>query len=136
MSVSSAEVFTPADLPRSTMVRASWPALSRSFLNAPEPTFTSRPRPRVPSAIFFDMIDESTSAIHATVEYQEERYALFLRANIRMLFNEIHIMFAWFLLFSIVLSVIFVFLSTTYFGMSLADLVGATQRLSEGELSV
>ena len=67
MSVSRATVRTPASVPSSTMVRASSPARSRSFMNAPEPTLTSRTRVSVPSAIFLLMIELAMSGIASTV---------------------------------------------------------------------
>ncbi|HZW67809.1 MAG TPA: HAMP domain-containing sensor histidine kinase [Pseudogracilibacillus sp.] len=80
--------------------------------------------------------NELSNTIGVPVRYQEEQYALFLRPNIKMLFNEIHIMFAWLLLFIIVLSVILVFISTKYVVKPLTELIEATQKLSEGDFSV
>ena len=68
MSVSSARVATPASRPRSTIVRASSRAASRSFMKAPEPTLTSRTRAPVPSAIFLLMMELAISAIDSTVD--------------------------------------------------------------------
>jgi hypothetical protein len=42
-------------------------AVSTSFMNAPAPTFTSITRPSMPSASFFDMIDDVISGIDSTV---------------------------------------------------------------------
>ncbi len=67
MSVSSATVGTPASPPRPTIVRASSRACSGSFMNAPEPTLTSRTRPPVPSAIFLLMIELAINGIDSTV---------------------------------------------------------------------
>jgi hypothetical protein len=61
MLVSRADVATPASWPSSTIVRASSLDFSMSFRNAPEPNFTSRTSAPVPSAIFFDMIDDAIS---------------------------------------------------------------------------
>ncbi len=49
------------------MAVASSAARSRSAMKAPEPTFTSRTRAEVPSAIFFDMIEEAMSGTDSTV---------------------------------------------------------------------
>lgn len=67
MSVSSATVRTPLSVPNSTMVEASSRASSIVFMNAPVPTLTSRTSEPVPSAIFFDMIEEAMSGIASTV---------------------------------------------------------------------
>ena len=42
-------------------------------MNAPEPNFTSSTRAAVPSAIFFDMIDEAISGMHSTVPVMSRR---------------------------------------------------------------
>lgn len=67
MAVSRATVLTPASVPSSTMVMASSRARSTVFMNAPEPTLTSSTSAPVPSAIFFDMIEEAISGIDSTV---------------------------------------------------------------------
>ncbi len=67
MLVISADVATPASSPSSTMVRASSRERSMSCRNAPEPNFTSSTSAPVPSAIFFDMIDDAISGIASTV---------------------------------------------------------------------
>ncbi len=65
--VSSARVSTPASRPSDTIVSASSLARSNSCMNAPEPNFTSSTSAPVPSAIFFDMIDDAMSGIASTV---------------------------------------------------------------------
>src|SRR5215213_6392110 len=55
MSVSSATVRTPSAVPSSTMAWASSAAGRRSFMNAPEPTFTSSTNAPVPSALVLDV---------------------------------------------------------------------------------
>lgn len=67
MLVSRAVVRTPASVPRSTIARASSRERSMSTMNAPEPNFTSSTSASVPSAIFFDMIEEAISGIASTV---------------------------------------------------------------------
>jgi len=73
MSVSSATVRTPASAPRSTIVWASSRAASRVFMKAPEPTLTSSTSESVPSAIFFDMMEDAMSGTHSTVEVVSRR---------------------------------------------------------------
>ncbi len=73
MSVTSATVFTPASVPRSTIVRASSVASSWVFMKAPLPTLTSSTRAPVPSAIFLLMIEEAMSGIASTVPVTSRR---------------------------------------------------------------
>ncbi len=49
------------------MVRASVRASSCVFMKAPLPTFTSSTSASMPSASFFDMIDEAISGMQSTV---------------------------------------------------------------------
>ena len=49
------------------MASASSRAEPTSFMNAPDPTFTSSTRADVPSAIFFDMIELAMRGIDSTV---------------------------------------------------------------------
>ena len=67
MSVSSADVLTPASFPSCTNTVANSFARSRVFMNAPEPTFTSRTNEEVPSAIFLLMIEDAIRGIASTV---------------------------------------------------------------------
>jgi hypothetical protein len=63
----TAVVGTPSAAPSRTMVSASWRAEPTSFMNAPEPTLTSRTRADVPSASFLDMIELAISGMDSTV---------------------------------------------------------------------
>ena len=67
MSVSTAVVRSPCAAPMSTIASASSRARSGVFMNAPEPDFTSRTRPSVPSAIFLLMIELAISGTDSTV---------------------------------------------------------------------
>ena len=64
---------TPASVPSATIVEASSRARSRSFMNAPVPTLTSRTSAPVPSAIFLLMIEEAMSGIASTVPVTSRR---------------------------------------------------------------
>ena len=55
-------------MPTSTIERAKATDNSGVGMKAPEPTLTSRTRASVPSAIFFDMIEDAMSGIASTVE--------------------------------------------------------------------
>lgn len=47
--------------------------MASSFMNAPEPTFTSSTRVPVPSAIFLLMIEEAISGMASTVAVTSRR---------------------------------------------------------------
>ena len=63
----------PRPCPSRNMVSASWRADPTSFMNAPEPTLTSRTNAEVPSAIFFDMIELAISGMDSTVPVTSRR---------------------------------------------------------------
>ena len=73
MSVSRATVRTPFASPRPTIVSASRARRRASGRNAPAPTLTSSTSASVPSAIFFDMIDDAMSGIASTVPVTSRR---------------------------------------------------------------
>lgn len=83
MPVSRATVFTPWSVPRETMVSASSRASSTVFMKAPVPHLTSRTREPVPSAIFFDMIEEAISGMASTVPVTSRSAYSFLSAGAR-----------------------------------------------------
>ena len=57
----------PCADPIPTMVSASARAEGSSFMNAPEPVLTSSTNPSIPSASFFDMIEEAMRGSDGTV---------------------------------------------------------------------
>ena len=67
ISVSNAEVVTPAPLPTSTMHRANSRDFSNVGMKAPEPTFTSITNASSPAASFLERIDAVINGIDSTV---------------------------------------------------------------------
>jgi|SRR5690625_664421 len=80
--------------------------------------------------------NELTNTIGVPLEYNNKQYALFIRPNIKLLFNEMHFLFAWLLGLTITLSIIFVFISTKYLINPISKLTKATKSLSEGNFSI
>lgn len=80
--------------------------------------------------------NELLNSIGVPIEHNEERYALFMRPNIKMLFNEMHILFAWLLAITIILSIICVAVSTKFMVQPISKLTTATKDLSEGNFSI
>lgn len=77
-----------------------------------------------------------TNTIGVPLEYQDKQYALFIRPNIELLFSEMHILFAWILGLTIVLSITFVLISTKYLVNPISKLTKATDKLSKGKYPV
>ena len=80
--------------------------------------------------------NELKNTIGVPLKYKEKDYALFIRPDIKLLFNEMHYLFAWILLLSIVLSVIFVLFSTKYLIKPITKLTQATKSLAVGQFQV
>ncbi|CQR45959.1 Heme sensor protein HssS [Paraliobacillus sp. PM-2] len=80
--------------------------------------------------------NELTNTIGVPLTHNEQKYALFLRPDIELLFNEMRKLFAWMLLFAILLSIIMVVLSTKYLIKPITKLTKATKTLSNGEFDV
>ena len=80
--------------------------------------------------------NELKNTIGVPVDYQEQRYALFIRPDIKLLFNEMHILFAWLLALTIALSIIFVLISTKYLIQPISKLTAATKKLAKGDFKV
>lgn len=80
--------------------------------------------------------NELTNTIGVPLKYNDKQYALFMRPNIKLLFTEMHILFAWLLALTIVLSIIFVLISTKFLVNPISKLTTATKELSEGNFSI
>lgn len=80
--------------------------------------------------------NELSNSIGVPLTYGGEKYALFLRPNIKLLFNEMHILFAALLTLTIFLSIVFVLLSTRYLITPIAKLTAATTRLANGQYDI
>src|SRR5699024_3712977 len=56
--------------------------------------------------------------------------------DIKLLFNEMHYLLAWMLLFTIILSIVLVLISTKYLLHPLSKITKATERLSQGNFDI
>lgn len=95
------------------------------ILNFPQKTFVTG---------FF--ANELKNTIGVPFTHNEKNYALFIRPDIKLLFNEMHLLFAWLLVFTIVLSIIMVLFSTKYLVKPISKLTTATKSLSSGNFNV
>lgn len=95
------------------------------ILNFPQETFVTG---------FFANELENTIGVPFT--HNEKNYALFIRPDVKLLFNEMHYLFGWLLVFTILLSVIMVLFSTKYLVKPISKLTTATKSLSNGDFNV
>ncbi|MDQ0216745.1 signal transduction histidine kinase [Oikeobacillus pervagus] len=63
-------------------------------------------------------------------------YAMFVRPDIKLLFNEMHVLFGWLLLLTILLSILFVMISTKFLIKPIHTLTNATKKLKRGDFSI
>src|SRR5690625_3037143 len=80
--------------------------------------------------------NELENTIGVPFTYEGEQYALFIRPDIKLLFNEMHYLLAWMLLFTIILSIVLVLISTKYLVHPLSKITKATERLSQGNFDI
>jgi len=80
--------------------------------------------------------NELSNTIGVPLTHNGKHYALFLRPDIKLLFNEMHILFAWLLALTILLSIVFVLISTKYLVKPISKLTKATKSLAEGNFNV
>lgn len=80
--------------------------------------------------------NELKNSVGVPFTYQQRNYALFIRPDIKLMFNEMHLLFAWLLLTSILLSIIFVSISSKYLVKPIVKLNQATKILSEGNFTI
>ncbi|WP_163527772.1 sensor histidine kinase [Halobacillus ihumii] len=80
--------------------------------------------------------NELTNSIGVPVEINGERHALFMRPDIEQQFNEIHILLAVLLVFTILLSMILVLFSTRYIVRPMKNLTEATEKIANGQYSI
>lgn len=80
--------------------------------------------------------NELTNTIGVPLSYKGENYAIFLRPNIKLLFNEMHLLFATLLALTIFLSILFVLLSTRYLIKPITKLTTATTALANGQYTI
>ncbi|MGJ7912695.1 sensor histidine kinase [Neobacillus sp. LXY-1] len=80
--------------------------------------------------------NELKNSVGVPFTHQNQRYALFIRPDIKLLFNEMHILFGWLLILSILLSILMVSISTKYLVQPIRKLDKATKEISEGNYSI
>jgi signal transduction histidine kinase len=80
--------------------------------------------------------NELKNTVGVPLRHDNEKQAIFIRPDIKLLFNEMHLLFGWLLLTSISLSILFVLISTKYLVRPIIQLNKATKTLTEGDFSI
>lgn len=91
-----------------------------------------------PSELFVTgfFANELKNSIGAPFNHDDTNYGLFLRPDIKLLFNEARFLLAWTLLFTVVLSIVLFAFSMVYLVKPISKLTQATKRLAEGDYHV
>lgn len=77
--------------------------------------------------------NELKNSIGVPLTYQGETYALFIRPDIKLLFNEMHLLFGVLFALTIALSILFVLIGTKYLVKPISQLSHATKQLAKGD---
>ncbi|MCH7323373.1 HAMP domain-containing histidine kinase [Solibacillus sp. MA9] len=80
--------------------------------------------------------NELKNSIGVPLHYANETYAFFLRPNVKIAFNEMHYLFAALIIFTILLSIILVLLSTKFIVQPIKKLKAATSSIADGNYKI
>ena len=91
-----------------------------------------------PSKLFVTgfFANELTNTIGVPFEHNGERYAMFIRPDIKLLFNEMHFLFAWMLALTIIFSMVLVIFSTKHLIDPIRKLKEATTVVAQGDYEI
>lgn len=119
------EPFRDGALPDSTVKRVFEGEVFHGILHFPQETFVTG---------FF--ANELKNTIGVPLNHNGNRFALFVRPDIKFLFNEIHVLFGWIVGLTILISVVLVLINTRYMVKPISDLTKATKSLETGDFNV
>lgn len=117
--------FRVKELPNSTVDQVLNNDTYHGLLHFPQETFVTG---------FF--ANELKNTVGVPLTHDNKQYALFLRPDIKLLFNEMHILFGWLFALTIILSILMVLISTKYLVKPITKLTKATNSLAEGKFNV
>ncbi|MDQ0201324.1 sensor histidine kinase [Neobacillus ginsengisoli] len=80
--------------------------------------------------------NELRNTIGVPLKHNGRNFALFVRPDIKFLFYEMHILFGWILVLSIILTIVMVIINTKYLVKPISNLTKATKSLSNGDFNV
>ncbi|MBP2240776.1 signal transduction histidine kinase [Cytobacillus eiseniae] len=119
------EAFRDKRLPDSTKEYVLNGSVFHGILDFPQETFVTG---------FF--ANELGNTIGVPLKHNGRSFALFVRPDIKLLFNEMHILFGWILVLTVALSISMVVISTKYLVKPISNLTRATKLLSNGNFNV
>jgi signal transduction histidine kinase len=117
--------FRDKTLPTATKEQVLNGEIYHGILQFPQETFVTG---------FF--ANELNNTIGVPLTHNGINYALFIRPDIKLLFNEMHILFGWLLALMIIISIVLVLVSTNYLVKPISKLTVATKSLSTGNFQV
>lgn len=77
--------------------------------------------------------NELENTIGVPVHYENENYAVFIRPDIKLLFDEMHLLFGILFVMTVILSIIFVLAGAGFLIRPVTNLSKATKKVTEGE---
>lgn len=80
--------------------------------------------------------NELRNTIGVPLKYNGSNFALFMRPDIKFLFNEMHILFGWIVALAAVLTIVMVIVNTKYLVKPISNLTKATKSLANGDFNV
>ncbi|MBN6885740.1 signal transduction histidine kinase [Cytobacillus horneckiae] len=80
--------------------------------------------------------NELKNTVGIQFEHDGTVYAMFIRPDITLLFSEMHVMFAWLIVGILVLSILFVLISTKYIVKPISQLTDATAIIAIGKFGI
>jgi signal transduction histidine kinase len=119
------EPFRDKNLSESTKRSVLTGHIYHGILEFPQKTFVTG---------FF--ANELKNSIGVPLQNNGQRYALFVRPDIKFLFNEMQILFGWILVLAITLTIVMVLINTKYLVKPISKLTKATKSLANGQYNV
>lgn len=80
--------------------------------------------------------NEVRNTIGVPLQHSGKEFAIFIRPDVKLLFSEMHVLLAWLMGLSILLSILFVLIGTKFLVQPITELTRATQKLAHGDFAV
>ncbi|KAB7704699.1 HAMP domain-containing protein [Bacillus aerolatus] len=80
--------------------------------------------------------NELRNTIGAPFKHENKQYAIFLRPDIKLLFNEVHTLLGWMIVIMLISSISLVVISSKFLVQPIAKLTSATKKIQEGNFNI